>query len=106
MVYLLAKRRDPHYCLNDKDRLNNTREMTAAVLPSLCRNTPIEMHEGILGFGEDQQYSEIGQPLFQGQNKRGCFCLLSLTQPPAFTGFLRTPADCIVRLALFKQMGV
>lgn len=62
------------------------------------------MHEGILGFGEDQQHSEIGRPLFQGQKVR--FCLLSLTQPPAFTGFLWTPADCIVRLALFKQMSV
>lgn len=45
--------------------------MCYAVVPlSLSRSTPIEMHEGILGFGEAQQHSEIGRPLFQGQKVR------------------------------------
>lgn len=69
MVYLLTKGRVRFYCLDDKERLNNRREMTVQC-SSAPFSTPIEMHEGILGFGEDQQHSEIGRPLFQGQKVR------------------------------------
>lgn len=70
------------------------------------------MREDIFGFGEDQEHSKIGQNLVLVDKKRGLFLSFVIDiKPPlnsslAFTGFLRTPADCIVRPALFKQMSV
>lgn len=84
------------------------------LLLSLCRNTPIEMHEGSLGFGEDRQHSEIFgvAPCFSDKKSEAipAFCHWRSGQrhppppplaPPAFTEFLRTPADCIVEFCLF-----
>lgn len=83
---LLTRGRDHFYCLSDRERLNNRREMWlcyAVVLLSLCRKTPIEMRDGILGFGEDQQHSEIGRPLFQGQKVR-LFLSFVIDAAPSF----------------------
>lgn len=54
----------------------------AVALPALCGSKPIVMREGILGFGEDQEHSKIGQPLFLETKSEGCFALLLLTRPP------------------------
>lgn len=64
---------------------------------------PFKCMKPALVLVKDQRCYEIGKPpCFWG-----CFRLLSLTPPlPAFTGFLWTPADCIVTPALFKQMSV
>lgn len=75
VVYLLTRGRDHSHCLSALERLNNRRERNDCsvllVLLSLCWNTPIEMHEGSLGFGEDQQHSEIfGRPLVLGDKKK------------------------------------
>ncbi len=109
MVYLLSEGRDQISIVSAIKKGLTTGERWlcyAVVLLSLCRNTPIEMHEGILGFGETPTALWNWAALVFRDKKWGCFCLLSLTQPPAFTGFLWTPADCIVSLALFKQMSV
>lgn len=75
VVYLLTRGRDHSHCLSALERLNNRRKRNDCsvllVLLSLCWNTPIEMHEGSLGFGEDQQRSEIfGRPLVLGDKKK------------------------------------
>lgn len=74
VVYLLTRGRDHSHCLSALERLNNRRERddcsVLLVLLSLCGNTPIEMHEGSLGFGEDQQHSKIfRRPLVLGDKK-------------------------------------
>lgn len=96
------------YCFSYKEGLNNRREMTV-----LCRGASFFMQE--YPYWNAWRYPWfwwktngtliLGSPCFRDK-KWGCFCLLSLPQPPAFTGFLWTPTDYIVRLALFKQMSV
>lgn len=55
MLYLLSKGRDQSSIVSAIKKGLTTGERWlcyAVALLSLCRNTPIEMHEGILGFGE------------------------------------------------------
>lgn len=65
-------------------------------LPSpVCRNAPIEMHEGIFGFGESLQRTGNGSAPVLGQLSEVVSLFCYSHYPPAFSGFLRTPPDSI-----------
>lgn len=109
VVYLLTKGWDHFYCLSERERLNNRSEMT--VLRSRAS----------FFMQENSHWNAWRCPWFwwaptapwnwaalvsETQKSEVVVAFCHWRSPPALAGFLWTPADCIVRLPVFKQMSV